>query len=309
MSLVWWRESWPGRTVVASRLLALWVAAMGASHLLAAAEGQTLRLGVVSLDSPRVIYGRFQPLVDHLSARTGRPFELRLRPSYDAMIEDLCSSRVDFAYLGPFGYLRAHARCGATPLMRQVRAGRPTYRSYILVRSDSRFGSLPELRGCLFGFGDPLSTSAHLLPRAMLRTAGIDPVRDLGCRYYDHHDLAARAVLLGEVDACAVRDAVAERFLERGLRALARSEPIPAFPIVAAPSTLARLRAEVSDALAAYPGFPANGDPADEAERLGTFVPVEDEEYDEVRDLAESVFGPDALDRPAALLRCGEKAR
>jgi phosphonate transport system substrate-binding protein len=309
MSLVWWRESWAGRTVVASRPLVLWVAAVSAGHLLAAAELQPLRLGVVSLDSPRVIYGRFQPLLDHLSQRTGHPFELRLRPSYDAMLDDLCSSRVEFAYLGPFSYLRAHARCGAIPLMRQVRAGRPTYRSYILVRSDSRFGSLPELRGCRLGFGDPLSTSAHLVPRAVLGAAGIDPDRDLRCRYYDHHDLAARAVLLGEVDACAVRDAVAERFLERDLRALFRSEPIPAFPIAAAPTAPARLRAEVSDALAAYPGLPANEDPADEGERLGTFVPVEDEDYDEVRALAERVFGPDALDRPAAMLRCGEEAR
>jgi phosphonate transport system substrate-binding protein len=309
MSLVSWRGSWAGRAVATSRLVALGLAALGAGQLLATAEGQTLRLGVVSLDSPRVIYGRFQPLVDHLSDRTGRPFELRLRPSYDAMIDDLCGSRVEFAYLGPFGYLRAHARCGAAPLMRQERAGRPTYRSYILVRSDSRFGSLPELRGCRFGFGDPLSTSAHLVPRAVLAAAGIDPDCDLHCRYYDHHDLAARAVLLGEVDACAVRDAVAERFLERGLRALFRSEPIPAFPVVAAPAASARLRAEVSAALAVYPGMPASEDLADEAERLGTFVPAEDGDYDAVRELAARVFGPDALDRPAALLRCGEKPR
>jgi len=282
---------------------------LGAARLLAAAEVPPLRLGVVSLDSPRVIYGRFQPLVDHLSQRTGHPFELRLRPSYNAMIDDLCGSRVEFAYLGPFGYLRAHARCGAVPLMRQVRAGRPTYRSYILVRSDSRYGSLPELRGRRFGFGDPLSTSAHLVPRAVLGAVGIDPSHDLDCRYYDHHELAARAVLLGEVDACAVRDAVAERFLERGLRALFRSEPIPSFPIAAAPTAPAQLRSEISDALAAYRGLPASADPADEAERLGTFVPAEDEDYDEVRELAERVFGPDALDRPAALLRCGERAR
>jgi phosphonate transport system substrate-binding protein len=291
------------RVSAASAFLAV---AVWVGRLLPGAEVETFRLGVVSIDSPRVIYRRFQPLVDHLSRQTGFPFELRLRPSHGDVIEDLCASRVAFAYLGPFGYLRAHERCGAAPVVRLASEGRPGYRSCILVRSDSRFSSLSELRGARFGFGDPLSTSAHLLPRALLGVAGIDAELGLGCRYYDRHDLAARAVLLGEVDACAVRDTVAERFLERGLRALARSQPIAGFPIVAAPSTTEPLRARVAQALAAYPGAAGRDDGDTDAEPLGSFVPAEDADYDEVRRLAERVLGPGALTWPASRLRCGE---
>jgi phosphonate transport system substrate-binding protein len=299
----------PVRVSAASGAVAFLAVVVCVGRLLPGAEVETLRLGVVSIDSPRVLYRRFQPLVDHLTRQTGLRFELRLRPSHDDMIEDLCVSRVAFAYLGPFGYLRAREKCGAAPLMRLASGGRPGYRSYILVRSDSRFSSLSELRGTRFGFGDPLSTSAHLLPRALLNGVGIDAELDLSCRYYDRHDLAARAVLLGEVDACAVRDTVAERFLERGLRTLARSQAIAGFPIVAAPSTAEPLRTRVALALGAYPGAPEREGGAADAEPLGSFVPAEDGDYDEVRHLAERVFGPKAMAWPASRLRCGERPR
>ena len=51
------------------------------------------------------------------------------------------------------------------------------------------------------------------------------------------HERAARAVLLGEVEACGVRDVIGELFLHRGLRRLARSGPIPAYPWVVPPDS------------------------------------------------------------------------
>ncbi len=69
----------------------------------------------------------------------------------------------------------------------------------------------------------------------MLEAAGLRVGTDVRCRYYGHHERAARAVLLGEVDACGVRDIVGARFADRGLRLLAVSDPIPNFPLVVGP--------------------------------------------------------------------------
>ena len=271
-------------------------------------EREPLQLGVVSLYNPRSMFIKYQPLVDYLSQQTGRSWELSMSRRYEDAVADLCSGRTSVAYLGPLTYVRARVACGAEPLVRLNTGGRATYRSHILVRADSPFEELKDLRGQRIGFGEPLSTSSHLVPRALLLDAGLEVGTELSCVYYDHHERAARAVLLGEVEACGIRDLVGEGFLARGLRTLARSEPIPNFPIVAGPGTSPRLRETVLRALLAFtlhsPGQPGTHW---DRELAAGFAPVTDAEYDPVRRLAARIFGPLALTLEPGQLRCKER--
>jgi phosphate/phosphite/phosphonate ABC transporter binding protein len=269
---------------------------------------QTLRFGVVSFYNPRLMYLKYQPLVDYLTSATGQPWELVIGASYEATVQDLCNGTLTVAYLGPFSYLRAHAACGAVPVVKLNTGGKPTYTSVILVRTDSPIKRVKDLAGKRFGFGSPMGTSAHLLPRAMLEDAGLHPGLDVACRYYFHHERAARAVLLGEVDACGVRDIVGETFTHRELRILARSEATANFPFVVAPSSPQALREELVNALVARPRV----DPAAAAairswdeELSGGFVATTDADYAPVRRLALRVFGPNALTLPESALECG----
>jgi ABC-type phosphate/phosphonate transport system substrate-binding protein len=142
----------------------------------------------------------------------------------------------------------------------------------------------------------------------MLVKAGVD----LGegatqCLYFEHHERAARAVLVGEADACGVRDIVGEKFLGRGLRMLARSRPIPNFPIVVGPHVSDEIRREIVHALLELPQEDPNiaRSMTDWDEELARgFVPSNDAEYDGVRALAEEVFGHESLTLPAERLRC-----
>ncbi|HSH70470.1 MAG TPA: PhnD/SsuA/transferrin family substrate-binding protein, partial [Deferrisomatales bacterium] len=102
----------------------------------------------------------------------------------------------------------------------------------------------------------------------------------------------AKAVLKGTVDAGAVKDVVAERYREHGLRFLAESEPIPAEPVVAHPATPEAVRQAVTRALLALdPGDPepqkmmAHWDP----EFRHGFVPATVDDYRTVLDLLEVV--------------------
>lgn len=288
---------------------ASWLLAL--ALLLPAAAGQPadqepLRLGVVTFYNARLMFVKYQPLVDHLSAETGRPWVLSVSTSYDATVEDLCAGRVALAYLGPLTYLRAHARCGAEPLLRLQADGRAVFHSDILVRTDSPFERLEDLTGQRIGFGDPLSTSSHLVPRAMLQEAGLEAGRDVECRYFGQHEQAARAVLMGEVEACGVRDVIGELFLHRGLRRLARSGPVPAYPLVVSPGTPPALKESLASALRRVPeeARPAPGRARKDLGLTGGFVPAVDADYDPVRELAEQVFGPGFTVRPEEELRC-----
>ena len=298
-------------TVIASLALAFASAASAAAAppaTMPTAATPTLRFGVVSFYNPRLMYIKYQPLIDYLNVHTGRHWELVIGPSYERTVEDLCSGALTVAYLGPYTYERAHARCGALPVVKLNTGGQPTYRSLIMVRADNPIKSLQELAGQRFGFGSPMSTSSHLMPRAMLAEAGLRPGVNLACRYYFHHERAARAVLLGEVDACGVRDIVGEKFTHRGLRVLATSEPMPNFPFVVAPGSPASVRDELFTTLVEQPvADPAAGAAIRgwDEELSGGFVAASDAEYAPIRRLAIRVFGSQALTLGEAQLECG----
>jgi phosphonate transport system substrate-binding protein len=264
---------------------------------MAATADPPLTLGVVGFYNPRVMYQRYQPLVDYLSQHTGRTWELVISTEYQETVDVLCDGSLTLAYLGPFTYVRAHEACGASALVRLNTDGRSSFRSVVMVRDEAPHRQLADLQGKPIGFGAPLSTSSHLVPRLMFRDAGV-PVGNDHAVFYGHHEAAARAVLLGEVEACGIRDVVADRFASRGLRVLARSEPLPNFPLAASRNLDPAVRRAVVDALISLPAR----DP--EVRRVigtwhpelrGGFAPSEDGDYDSVRAMARRLLGPDAL--------------
>jgi phosphonate transport system substrate-binding protein len=265
------------------------------------------RLAVLSFYNPRLMYLKYQPLVDYLSATTGETWELLITPSYDNTIEVLCTGQVDLAYLAPYTYLRAHDTCGVVPLVRLNTGGKATYRSLILVKSDSSVRRLRDLAGKRFAFGSPMSTSSHLVPRAMLGDAGLRPGVDYSCLYFLHHERAVRILLLGEADACGVRDIVGEKFTPQPLRVLARSEEIPNFPLVLAPGSPPELRDTLLRVLVVLPRREpklAERISHFDQELAGGFAPCADRDYLPIRRLALRLFGPGAFVLPTAALEC-----
>lgn len=293
--------------VVAAALLLPAVPGTAQQETVRSMEEEPLLFGVVSFYYPRLMFQKYGPLVDYLSEHTGRRWELRLSLTYEETVRELCAGRLTAAYLGPLTYVRAHATCGAEPIARLQTGGRDTYRSYILVRRDGPIRELSDLRGGRFAFGSALSTSSHLVPRGILVEAGLKPGVDLQCSYFEHHEEAARAVQLGEADACGVRDIVGDRFRRKGLRLLAESEPIPNFPIVVAPGTAAEARRQLARVLVDLP----REDPAAaqvmagwDRELADGFARATDAEYDGIRQLAKEVLVVGALTLPEAALRC-----
>jgi phosphonate transport system substrate-binding protein len=269
---------------------------------------QPLLFGVVSFYNPRLMYLKYQPLVDYLSERSGDHWDLVISNSYGPTVAQLCDGTLAAAYLGPFTYVRAHAQCDALPVVRLRTGSKTTYQSFIMVKNESPITSLADLRGKTFGFGAPLSTSSHLVPRAMLAAAGLDAGRDYSCKYFWHHEKAARAVLLDEADACGIRDIVGTKFAQRGLRILARSAPIANFPFVLSPKSPAAVRDELIRSLVLLPRVDQTARETiagwDE-ELAGGFELAEDSQYQGVREMARRLFGPLALSLPESSLACG----
>lgn len=199
---------------------------------------QTVYFGVIPRDNPRILYEKYQPLLDYLAGQTPYTYELVLKKNYEDTVNALGNGEMDLALLGPLTYLEARAKYGAISILKPKGAnGDARYRSVIITKKGSAFKQLSELKGKSVAFSASKSTSGNLIPRYLLANSGLH-LSDLG-RYanFDYHDSVVKAVLKGQQDAGAVRDSVARKYSLLGIDIIAESEPIPTGPLVAGPGT------------------------------------------------------------------------
>ncbi|NIR48615.1 phosphate/phosphite/phosphonate ABC transporter substrate-binding protein, partial [candidate division KSB1 bacterium] len=251
-----------------------------------------VHFGVISRYNPRMMLEEYQPIMDYLSENTSYHFALVLGKTYEDEVQSLCEGKVQIASLGGMTYLQAHKKCAAVPIVQPLNKNRePFYRSVIVVRKDSPFQKLSDLRGHSFAFAAIHSTSGNIAPRYYLLQAGFS-LEDLSHHQnFRHHDSVVKAVLSGQFDAGAVKDIVAVRYLE-GLRILHRSERIPSVPFVVRPDCDSDLVNSVKSAL-----LKINPDDAHQASLLAEwseefrygFVPASDVDYEVVRRLIRKI--------------------
>ena len=192
-----------------------------------------IRFGVIPRYNPLVMYKRYQPIMDYLSAETPYRFELKISKDYPEAVRFLQQGVTQISSLGDVTFAEASLQYKAIPILKPLnKDGTPFYRSAIIVRADSRLKSIGELRGKTMAFGSAHSTSGNLIPRYLLWDNGVG-LRDLkSYSNLQHHDAVAKAILKGQFDAGAVKDVVAEKYRSHGLRILAWSAPIPSVPLV-----------------------------------------------------------------------------
>lgn len=165
---------------------------------------ETLSVGLVPNQSPEEVQAQYQPFEDYLSDELGRPVELDVPTSYNAVVEAMTSGELDIAYFGGLTYVQARERAEISPLVTEInpRTGDTTYRSAIIAPTDSDIEDVEDIEGQDFAFGSVSSTSGSLYPSIMLQDAGIDYRSDLGeVTYTGGHDATAQAVANGRVDA------------------------------------------------------------------------------------------------------------
>src|SRR5262245_65811697 len=92
------------------------------------------------------------------------------------MIEAMRFGRLELAYFGPLSYLLAKSKSDIEPFAALKSKGSTTYTSVIIAQAASGLARLDDVRGKIMAYGDPASTSSHLVPRSvLLQRAGPDP--------------------------------------------------------------------------------------------------------------------------------------
>jgi phosphonate transport system substrate-binding protein len=171
------------------------------------------------------------------------------------MIEAMRFARIEVAYFGPLSYVLAKSKApNIEPFAVGIDKGSPTYRGVIIAQADGPVKTLEDVRGKTVGFGDPASTSSHLIPRALLARHELIGDKDYKFVHLGAHDAVARAVQSGQVQVGGLSQAIFDNLVTRKtidpakVKVIAVSDPIPNYPMVMQGKLDPQLKAAIRDA-------------------------------------------------------------
>ena len=192
----------------------------------------TLIFTYTPIEDPAVYQKIFAHFQEYLGTCTGKKVVYYQVQSNAAQIEAMRAGRL---HLGGFstgstGY--AVNLAGAVPFAVKGDASGPrAYRMAVIVKADSTFQKLDDLKGRKIAHASPSSNSGNLAPRSLLPAEGLTPDKDYKPLYSGKHDQSIMGVNSGDYDAAAIADDVLERMAKRGVvkaenfRTLYRSPP------------------------------------------------------------------------------------
>lgn len=225
-----------------------------------------IRFGVSSAENEAAALARTQPVIDYLTRKLGVPVKLYRVSDYAGLVEAMRADQLEFSKFGPAVYSLGRRVLGdkLQPLFREIdNYGQEGYFSVILVRSDSPYQSVAELKGKSFAFADPNSTSGYAFPSYFLRKQGLDPNALFGGTVFSgSHDNSVIALVRGQFEAVATyqinaQSGVAQRLAHRGMipagstRVIWTSPLIPASPFSTRRNLPEALKAEFTAAMMA----------------------------------------------------------
>ncbi len=118
---------------------------------------------------------RFAQFSEMLARRSKLEVALFESASYEELATAVVSGYVDVAWLPPIPFIALNRHEAVVPLVHLPRGGTSTFHSALIVRSDSRFRTLSDLRGARAAWVDRYSASGFVVPRVALANAGLDP--------------------------------------------------------------------------------------------------------------------------------------
>ncbi len=179
-------------------------------------DPKEIAIGAVPFEEIQLTFEKFQGVVKVIEGATGLKVSWHFPTSYASLIEAQRRGFIHIAYYGPKSYITAadvsdgnieafaQAMWAGGPY-REKKAG---YHSYLIVKSDSPYKTVADVKGKTLALTGASSTSGSLIPKVELgQQLGKKLSEYFGNVFYaGGHTAASLAVLEGKADVAAVAD-------------------------------------------------------------------------------------------------------
>lgn len=262
----------------------------------------TVGFSSVSTENQSATQARFKDVAVAFKERTGVEMRIYTASDYAGTIQALTGGQIHMAQLGGSGYASAWIDSGAMvePLVANKEVdGSLGYHSILIVKSDSPYKKLDDLKGKTLAWADPNSTSGYLIPLVSLRGAGIEPDKYFGKTLFSGgHEQSVLGVINGQFDSAFTWSSKGHNagqiaaMLKRGVLKLDQFRVIWESPLIPNPLVIVRkdMPADMKkDLLAFWTELHVKSPEVAEAAARGKtagFVPVTHEMYKPVLDAA-----------------------
>lgn len=180
-------------------------------------DPSTLIFAYSPVENPAVYQQVYQPVMDYLSQCTGKKVVYYPVQNNAAQIEAMRSGRLHISGFatGVVGF--AVNLAGAVPFaVIGSEKGVSGYKLYALVKADSPYKSLADLKGKKVAHTAPSSNSGNLAPRVFFPDQGLKPEDDYKVLMSGGHDKSVLGVASGDYDMAPVASDVYDRMVARG---------------------------------------------------------------------------------------------
>ncbi|MGD2040367.1 MAG: phosphate/phosphite/phosphonate ABC transporter substrate-binding protein [Anaerolineae bacterium] len=229
-------------------------------------------------------------IAEMLKEETGLEVVANVGTDFAAVREAMGAGQAHIGWLNTFNYVLAHEKYGVEAYLVTERFGSTTYAGQINVRADSGITTLEDLKGKVFCWVDPNSTSGYIIPRIMLQANGIDPDNDFAQTVEaGSHDGVILAVYNGDCDAGAsyddARSTIEDDFPDvmDVVQVLATTTDIPNDSVSFIKDFPEEMRQQIVDALLAYSATDEGQEALNTLYNINALQPSSDSFYDGFR--------------------------
>ena len=166
------------------------------------------RIGILGGENAQDRLNSYSCLQNYTEEMLGVETKLFAPADYNGVIQGLLGGTIDMAWLGASSYAATFLQDpdAVEPVLVKVNVdGSIGYHSIGFARKDAAVASLDDMKGKVFGFGDPNSTSGYLIPSIEIPEA-TGATMDSGdffgeVKFTGGHEQTIVAVFNGDIDA------------------------------------------------------------------------------------------------------------
>ncbi len=207
-------------TVIFSLLLCVTIHAADGIGTAPAKQGtlkpETLHIALLPDEDPAKILQENKEFAAYLEKALGCKVKLTVPHDYSIMIESMRAGRLHLAYFGPASYVLCKDKgTHIDAFAAKLKNGSTTYHSIIVANANAGISKLEDIKGKKFAYGDPASTSSHLIPKGELLKAKLIPRQDYKQNFLGSHDAVALNVQSASVDAGGMSQSIYNKLVKK----------------------------------------------------------------------------------------------